>query len=69
MSGKAIVTALMCAQKVLRESDLATVPILAPASGYLWQFGMCHGGICDASLPALHPYAETGEKLAQIVIV
>ena len=54
---------------IIRESDLATVPILAPVSGYLWQFGMCHGGICDASLPALHPYAEAGEKLAQIVTV
>ena len=54
---------------ILRESDLATVPILAPASGYLWQFGMCHGGVCDASLPALHPYAEAGEKLAQIMTV
>jgi uncharacterized protein len=55
---------------IIRESDLATVPVTAPVSGYLWQFGMCHflpGGVrCDVSLPAQHPYAEGGETIALI---
>ena len=54
---------------MIRESDLATVPLVAPVSGYLWQFGMCHGGLCDASLPAQHPYAEEGNRVALIVTV
>jgi len=52
---------------IIRESDLETVPVPAPVSGYLWQFGVCHGLLCDASLPAQHPYAEEGDRLALIV--
>jgi uncharacterized protein len=37
---------------IIRESDLTTLPVNAPASGYLWQYGMCHWNLCDASLPA-----------------
>lgn len=54
---------------IIRESDLEIVPVTASVSGYLWQFGMCHWGLCDASLPALHPYIEEGEKIASIVTV
>lgn len=52
---------------VLRESDLEAVPVRAPASGYLWQLNACHGQLCDASLPAQHPYLEEGDRLALIV--
>jgi hypothetical protein len=52
---------------IVGERDLATVPIRAPVSGYLWQLNACHGVLCDASLPAQHPYAEEGETLAIIV--
>ena len=58
---------------IIRESDLATIPLAAPVSGYLWQYGMCHflpGGVrCDVSLPAQHPYADGGETIALIVKV
>ena len=52
---------------ILRESDLETVPVVAPVSGYLWQLSACHGNVCDASLPAQHPYTERAETLALIV--
>jgi hypothetical protein len=52
---------------ILRESDLETVPVVAPVSGYLWQLNACHGNVCDASLPAQHPYTERAETLALIV--
>jgi uncharacterized protein len=52
---------------IIGERDLATVPVRAPVSGYLWQLGACHGVLCDASLPAQHPYTEEGETLAMIV--
>ena len=52
---------------ILKESDLATVPVLAPVAGYLWQLNACHGQLCDASLPAQHPYAAEGDRLALIV--
>lgn len=54
---------------IIREHDLETVPIIAPVSGYLWQFGMCHWSLCDASLPAQHPYAEENDIIALIVTV
>ena len=47
---------------VTRESDLATVPVRAPVAGYLWQLGLCHCRLCDASLPALHPYVRRGRE-------
>jgi len=52
---------------IIREKDLERVPILAPATGYLFFFGLCHWGQCDASLPAQHPYAEAGEAVATVV--
>ncbi len=52
---------------ITRESDLALVPVPAPVSGYLWQLNACHGQVCDASLPAQHPYVEEGVRLALIV--
>ncbi|MBI4658291.1 MAG: succinylglutamate desuccinylase/aspartoacylase family protein [Verrucomicrobia bacterium] len=52
---------------IIREKDLERVPILAPATGYLAVFGLCHWGQCDASLPAQHPYAEAGEAVATVV--
>jgi uncharacterized protein len=58
---------------IIRESDLTTLPVTAPVSGYLWQYGMCHtleNNIqCDASLPAQHPYAEEGNRIAVLVTV
>ncbi|MDD4109424.1 MAG: succinylglutamate desuccinylase/aspartoacylase family protein, partial [Prolixibacteraceae bacterium] len=54
---------------IIRENDLETVPVIAPVSGYIRQLGACHWGLCDASLPAQHPYTEEGERLALIVTV
>ncbi len=54
---------------IIRETDLVTVPHVAPVAGYLWQFGLCHWTQCDASLPALHPYTEEKELLATVVTV
>jgi predicted deacylase len=53
---------------IIRETDLLTVQIYAPVTGYLWQIGTCHP-TCDASLPAQHPYVEEGNRLALIVTV
>jgi uncharacterized protein len=52
---------------LIREGDLVRVPVVAPVTGYLWQFGLCHWNQCDASLPALHPYTEEREVIAMVV--
>ncbi|MBI4624682.1 MAG: succinylglutamate desuccinylase/aspartoacylase family protein [Verrucomicrobia bacterium] len=52
---------------IIREKDLVAVPIVAPVTGYLWQYGLCHWSLCDASLPALHPYTEEREVIATVV--
>jgi hypothetical protein len=52
---------------IIRDKDLVAVPIVAPKSGYLWQYGLCHWSLCDASLPALHPYTEEREVIATVV--
>ena len=54
---------------IIREKDLEAVPVISPVEGYLRQLGACHWGLCDASLPAQHPYTEEGETLALIVTV
>jgi len=54
---------------IIRESNLETVQIFSPVSGYLWRYGLCHWSLCDASLPAQHPYAEEGEIIAVVVTV
>jgi len=54
---------------IIREGNLETVPVISPVSGYLRQLGACHWGLCDASLPAQHPYTEEGERIAIIVNV
>ncbi len=54
---------------IIRENDLETVPLISPVSGYIRQLGACHCGLCDASLPAQHPYSEEGETIAVIVTV
>ena len=48
------------------DDDLATVDIIAPVSGYLWQYG-CHREHSDVRLPAMHPYAEEGDVLAAVM--
>jgi predicted deacylase len=53
---------------IIRESDLASIPVTAPVSGYLWQYGTCHPD-CDASLPAQHPYVASGDRVAVILTV
>lgn len=52
---------------IIRDKDLVAVPIVAPVSGYLWQYGLCHWSLCDASLPALHPYTEEREIIATVL--
>lgn len=50
----------------LLADDLQTIPLLAPASGFLWQYG-CHREHCDVGLPPQHPYAGAGDLLAAIL--
>ena len=52
---------------IIRENDLETIPLISPVSGYIRQLGACHWGLCDASLPAQHPYTEEGERVAIII--
>ena len=54
---------------IIRANDLQTIKVIAPVSGFISKLGACHSGLCDASLPAQHPYAEEGEILACIVTV
>ncbi len=54
---------------IIRESDLETIPVISPVSGYILQLCACHWGLCDASLPAQHPYTDEGERVARIVTV
>lgn len=50
---------------LLSDSDLSTTPILAPISGRLSAYG-CSRADCDVALPAMHPYASEGDRLAAI---
>jgi uncharacterized protein len=52
---------------IINAVDLTKVTILAPVAGYLWQFGVCHWALCDASLPAQHPYVERGDRIALVI--
>lgn len=54
---------------IIRENDLVTIPLISPVSGYIRQLGACHWGLCDASLPAQHPYMDEGERVATIITV
>ncbi|MFC2087820.1 succinylglutamate desuccinylase/aspartoacylase family protein [Bacteroidota bacterium] len=53
---------------VIRDTNLETVLISAPVSGYLRQFGSRHPG-SDTFLSAQHPFVEEGENVAQITTV
>ncbi|MCE5237637.1 succinylglutamate desuccinylase/aspartoacylase family protein [bacterium] len=50
------------------DDDLTTVDLVAPVSGYLWQYG-CHREHSDVRLPAMHPYADGGDILAAVMTV
>jgi len=51
---------------IIRDDDLETVEIVAPASGYLWQYG-CFREHSDVALPPQHPYASEGDMLASVM--
>jgi len=51
---------------IIRDADLETVEVLAPRSGYLWQYG-CFREHADVALPPQHPYASEGDALATVV--
>jgi predicted deacylase len=51
---------------IISDSDLGTVEITAPASGYLWQYG-CHRAHSDVALPPQHPFADEGDVLAAVM--
>lgn len=53
---------------LLRDEDLETVEVLAPASGYLWRYG-CFREHSDVALPPQHPYASEGDMLATVMSV
>ena len=50
---------------LLSDEDLSTTPILAPIGGRLRSYG-CSRPDCDVALPAMHPYASKGDRLAAI---
>ncbi len=50
---------------LLRDEDLSTIPVLAPTSGRLRTYG-CSRPDADVALPAMHPYASKGDRLASI---
>jgi N-alpha-acetyl-L-2,4-diaminobutyrate deacetylase len=50
---------------LLSDSDLSATPILAPVSGRLYEYG-CSRADCDVALPAQHPYASKGDRLAKV---
>jgi len=52
---------------LLRDDDLTTVAVHAPATGRLEAYG-CHRENCDVSLAAMHPYASRGDLLARIIV-
>lgn len=51
---------------LLRDDNLKTVEVTAPATGYLWEYGS-HRRDCDVALPPQHPYADADETLAVVV--
>ncbi len=51
---------------IIRDEDLATVEVTAPAGGWLWRFGS-HRPDPDVKLPDQHPYSDPGDPLASIV--
>ncbi|MEN6304372.1 MAG: succinylglutamate desuccinylase/aspartoacylase family protein [Armatimonadia bacterium] len=53
---------------IISDETLATVEILSPTSGYLWEYG-CHRTNCDVALPDMHPYASAGDPLASVMTV
>jgi predicted deacylase len=52
---------------LLRDEDLSTIPVFAPASGRLRAYG-CSRADADVALPAMHPYASKGDRLASIAV-
>lgn len=51
---------------LLSDEDLKRHKITAPASGFLRCYDASRGN-CDVALPAQHPYASEGDRLAEIV--
>ena len=51
---------------IIRDDNLETVEIHAPATGYLWNYG-CFREHCDVALPPQHPYASDGDMLASVM--
>ena len=47
------------------DAGLSVTPVLAPATGRLYEFG-CHRRHCDVALPDMHPYASAGDRLATL---
>jgi len=50
---------------IIRDDNLETVEVRAPACGRLRKFGR-HADNCDVSLPDQHPYADRGDMIALI---
>jgi uncharacterized protein len=51
---------------LIRDDDLTTVPVIANAAGYLYRYG-AYRAHCDVALPPMHPYANEGDLLADII--
>jgi N-alpha-acetyl-L-2,4-diaminobutyrate deacetylase len=50
---------------ILSDADLSTLEVRAPISGRLSAYG-CRRDNSDVALPAMHPYASKGDRLATI---
>ena len=53
---------------IIRDDALETVELVAPVSGYLYEYG-CHREHCDVALPPMHPYASEGDVVAAVMTV
>ena len=52
--------------RLFRDDNLQSAEVLAPATGYLWEYGS-HRADCDVGLPGQHPYTDPGDVLAIII--
>ena len=57
-----------CLGHVLTDTDLVTVELHAPDSGYLYQYGYAHENTSEHSMMWLHPHVKEGEVVAKIIV-
>ena len=53
---------------IISDVDLSTTTLVAPATGYLYQYGAAHAGTSEHSMMWTHPHVKEDEALVQIVV-